>query len=320
MQTESHTKPNQEVFAETLLSLAKKDANILVTTTDSRGSGKLTRFGETLPNQIIEIGIAEQNLVGISAGLASAGKTIFAVSPACFLTARGLEQIKNDVAYSNNPVRLVGISAGVSYGSLGFTHHSTHDIAVLLTIPNIDIVIPADNYETVEALRSVVNYIKPVYLRFGKKPLPARIGSNYSFTLGKARVLAEGTDVLFIGTGEVVNQAWQAREILEVENISTGVISMHTLRPFDQETIIEYAQKAKIIITCEEHSIYGGLGSLIATKLMQEKVYKPINNLGIPDEVCVTGDQLDVFHHYGLSAQKLAETAYTLYQSEMEIA
>lgn len=318
MQTESLNKANQDIFAEMLLTLAQQDANILVATTDSRGSGKLTKFGEILPNQIIEMGIAEQNLVGVAAGLASAGKTIFAVSPACFLTARGLEQIKNDVAYSNNPVKLVGISAGVSYGSLGFTHHSTHDIAVLLTIPNIDIVIPADNYETIEALRSAVNYPKPIYLRFGKKPLPARISSNNSFSIGKARILAEGADVLFISTGEVVNQAWLARKILEAENISTGVISMHTIRPFDQATILESAQKAKVIITCEEHSIYGGLGSLITALLMQEKVYKPIKILGIPDEVSVTGDQLEVFHHYGLSASKLAETAFALFQSETE--
>lgn len=318
VQTISLAKANQNIFADELLSLAQKDNNILIATTDSRGSGKLTKFGEVLPKQTIEIGIAEQNLVGVAAGLASAGKNVFAVSPACFLTARGLEQIKNDVAYSDNPVKLVGISAGVSYGSLGFTHHSTHDIAVLLTIPNIDIIIPADNYETVEALHSVVNYPKPVYLRFGKKPLPARISSINSFSIGKARILTEGTDVLFISTGEVVYQAWQARELLEADNISTGVVSVHTIRPFDRHAILSAVEKAKVIITCEEHSIYGGLGSLVSTLLIQERVNKPVKILGIPDEFSVTGDQLEVFHHYGLSANKLAEKAMALYHSETE--
>jgi transketolase len=145
-------KANLEIFAETLTRLAIKNRNILSVTSDSRGSGKLGSFAEQLPEQIVEVGIAEQNLVGISAGLASAGKKVFAVSPACFLTARSLEQIKNDVAYSNMPVVLVGISAGVSYGALGSTHHSTHDVAVLRAIPNIDIVIPADNFEAEQAI------------------------------------------------------------------------------------------------------------------------------------------------------------------------
>src|SRR6478609_6587017 len=146
-------KANQEVFSSTLQRLASTDKDIIVVTSDSSGSGKLVAFGQKLPKQIVEIGIAEQNLVGVAAGLASTGKKAFAVSPACFLTARSLEQIKNDVAYSDNPVRLVGISAGVSYGALGTTHHSLHDYAVLRAINNITIVAPADNFETVEAIR-----------------------------------------------------------------------------------------------------------------------------------------------------------------------
>ena len=141
-------KPNLEIFADTLLSLARQDPGILAVTGDSRGSGKVVNFGNTLPEQIVEVGIAEQNLVGISSGLASTGKKVFAVSPACFLTARALEQIKNDVAYSDNPVKLIGISAGVSYGALGSTHHSLHDFAVLRAIHNLIVVAPADNYET----------------------------------------------------------------------------------------------------------------------------------------------------------------------------
>src|SRR2546427_11766562 len=146
-------RPNLDAFADTLLAMARADRNVLAVTSDSRGSGKLGPFGAALPDQIVEVGIAEQNLVGIAAGLASAGKLVYAVSPACFLTARALEQIKNDVAYSDNPVKLVGISAGVSYGALGSTHHSLHDLAALSAINNIDVVVPADNFET----RSVIS-------------------------------------------------------------------------------------------------------------------------------------------------------------------
>ena len=147
-------KANLEVFSETLMSLAKDDRNVLVVTSDSRGSGKLAPFAAAYPDQIVEVGIAEQNLVGISAGLASTGKIVYAVSPACFLTARALEQIKNDVCYSDHPVKLIGISAGVSYGALGSTHHSTHDLAVLRAINNIVIIVPADNFETAQAVRA----------------------------------------------------------------------------------------------------------------------------------------------------------------------
>src|SRR5690348_4164794 len=158
-------RANLDVFAETLLGLARLDRNLIVVTSDSRGSGKLAPFGEALRAQIVEVGIAEQNLVGIAAGLAAAGKRVFAVSPACFLTARSLEQIKNDVAYSDHPLALVGISAGVSYGALGSTHHSLHDLAVLRAINNVDIVVPADNFETREAVRAAAETQRPVYLR-----------------------------------------------------------------------------------------------------------------------------------------------------------
>ena len=178
-------KANLEVFADTLLDLARDDKDIIVVTSDSRGSGKLTNFGKELPHQIIEVGIAEQNLVGICAGLAAVGKKVFGVSPASFLTARSLEQIKNDVAYSNHPVTLVGISAGISYGQLGSTHHSIHDIAVLRAINNIDIVVPADNFETRHSIINAVNYSKPLFIRFGKKPMLKIHNDDTSFIIGK---------------------------------------------------------------------------------------------------------------------------------------
>ena len=185
-------KANLEIFAETLLDLAKKDKNIVVVTSDSRGSGKLTQFGKELPDQIIEVGIAEQNLVGICAGLSAVGKKVFGVSPSSFLTARSLEQIKNDIAYSNHPVTLVGISAGVSYGQLGSTHHSIHDLAVLRTINNISIVVPSDNFETRECIKEAINYTKPLFIRFGKKPMLKIHNEKDTFKIGKGVKIREG--------------------------------------------------------------------------------------------------------------------------------
>jgi transketolase len=305
-------KANLEVFAATLLRLAQADRDILVVTSDSRGSGKLTPFAKALPEQIVEIGIAEQNLVGVSAGLASAGKKVFAVSPACFLTARGLEQIKNDVAYSDNPVKVVGISAGVSYGALGTTHHSLHDLAALQAINNIDIVVPADNFETQRVIETAVSHPRPLYIRFGKSAMPHLHAPDAQFEIGKAIVLSEGRDVTFIAIGETVARAVQAAELLAVQGISAGVISMHTLKPLDETAVRHAARHSQAIITVEEHSVYGGLGSTVAALLLQNRLSLPFKIVGIPDEYTVTGSQNEIFAHYGITGEGLAATAQHL--------
>lgn len=308
------SRPNQDVFAETLLALAQADRDIIVVTSDSRGSGKLTAFAETLPNQIVEVGIAEQNVIGVASGLAAAGKKVFAVSPACFVTARALEQIKNDVAYSNRPVKVVGISAGVSYGTLGTTHHSLHDYAVLRAIHNIDVVTPADNFETRSAVEASLTHPTPLYLRFGKRPMPDLHPADSSFQIGKALVTREGADVTFIATGETVAPAVQAADALAGEGISCGVISMHTLKPFDRAALLRAAAHTRALITVEEHSVSGGLGERCASVLMEEGVYLPFKIVAIPDEHTVTGSQLEIFAHYGISRDGLAQAARQLLQ------
>jgi transketolase len=301
-------KANLEIFSETLIALAAEDKNILVVTSDSRGSGKLVPFGEKLPGQIIEVGIAEQNLVGVSAGLASCGKKVFAVSPACFLTARALEQIKNDVAYSDNPVKLIGISAGVSYGALGSTHHSLHDFAVLRAINNISIIAPADNFETKKAIEQAVAHDKPLYIRFGKKSMPANLGPESSFEIGKSRTIREGNDTVIIATGECVHPAFLAAEKLKNDHgIETRVISMHTIKPLDTSAILQAAAECKVMLTVEEHSVYGGLGEACAGLLMQKGVQIPFSIMGIPDEYTVTGSQEEIFNHYNLSESGIAD-------------
>ena len=299
---------NLEVFAATLEEMAGRDRNILVVTSDSRGSGKLTPFGQKFPKQIVEIGIAEQNLVGVAAGLASTGKKVYAVSPACFLTARALEQIKNDVAYSDNPVKLIGISAGVSYGALGTTHHSLHDFAVLRAINNITVVAPADNFETEQAIRLAAEVQEPFYIRFGKKAMPLLSSENEAFHFGKGRVIKEGGDAAIIATGETVYPSLlAARKLKEEQDMDVAVISMHTIKPLDYELLARIASTGAAIVTVEEHSVYGGLGEACASFLLQNGFCNKFSIMGIPDEYTVTGSQTEIFHHYNLSEKGIAE-------------
>ncbi|MEJ5963727.1 transketolase family protein [Pedobacter immunditicola] len=306
-------RPNLEVFSETLQDLAKTDRDIIVVTSDSRGSGKLVPFGIKFPKQLVEIGIAEQNLVGVAAGIASTGKKVFAVSPACFLTARSFEQIKNDVAYSDNPVNLIGISAGVSYGALGATHHSLHDFAALRAVNNLVIVAPADNYETIEAIKLAAALQKPVYLRFGKKPMPLLPNLDFHFEFGKGRVVKTGKDLAIIATGEAVYPALKAAEKLWDEyQIAVEVLSMHTIKPLDYHLLHRLSESFKAIITVEEHSVYGGLGEACASYLIQNDYNGAFKIIGIPDEYTVTGSQNEIFDHYGISESGITEIAVEL--------
>ncbi len=308
------SKPNLEIFSETLQKIAETDKDLYVVTSDSRGSGKLVPFGQKFPKQIVEVGIAEQNLVGVATGLAAMGKKAFAVSPACFLTARALEQIKNDVCYSDNPVKLIGISAGVSYGALGTTHHSLHDFAVLRAINNITIVAPADNYETEEAIKVATLLDKPVYIRFGKKSMPVNLDAEDAvFQFGKGRTIRQGSDLTFIATGEAVLPAFEAAKKLSKENnIEATVVSMHTIKPLDTELIAKLAENGKPIITVEEHSIYGGLGEAVGSFLMQNGFRNKFKIVGLPDDHTVSGSQNEIFEHYGISEKGLSELAMSL--------
>ena len=305
-------RPNLAVFAETMLEIASNDSDLTIVTGDSRGSARLKKFCTTLPEQVVEVGIAEQNLIGIAAGLSMAGKKVFAVSPACFLTARAFEQVKNDVAYSDHPVKIIGISAGVSYGALGSTHHSLHDVAALRAVNNIHIVVPGDNFEARKAIESSVDYPYPLYIRFGKKPLPHLHDANTNFEIGKAIVINTGSDVTFIATGETVSRAVEACNLLEEQGISCGVISMHTLKPLDEAAIFEAASNSRAIITVEEHSVHGGLGSACASLLLQEGFDNPFKIIGIPDEYTVNGSQAEIFEYYGITPEGLAQSAREL--------
>jgi len=307
-------KANLEIFSETLQQLAANDRDIIVVTSDSRGSGKLVPFGQKFPAQHIEVGIAEQNLVGVAAGLASAGKKVFAVSPACFLSARALEQIKNDVAYSNNPVKIIGISAGVSYGALGSTHHSLHDFAALRAIHNLIVVAPADNFETERTIRMAAETNHPIYIRFGKKAMPLLPSHNHEFEIGKGRIIKEGNDLTLIATGEAVHPALLAAQLLEEKNgFHATVVSMHTVKPLDYALLASVVSNGAPVITVEEHSVYGGLGEACASFLLQNGYCNKFRIIGIPDEYTVTGSQIEIFNHYGISRDGIAGVAIGLF-------
>lgn len=305
-------RANLEEFADTLLALATADRNIIAVTSDSRGSGKLAPYGKALPRQIVEVGIAEQNLVGITAGLAACGKKAFGVSPSCFLTARSLEQIKNDICYSNVPGVLVGISSGVSYGALGSTHHSLHDLAVLRAINNLTIIVPSDNLEAREAIRFAARAPRPVFVRFGKAAMYDLHKADTNFIAGKAITLREGRDVAFIANGETVVHALLAAEHLAGAGISARVLSLHTVKPLDTDALLAAGRECRAVITVEEHMINGGVGEAVASTLLQAGVTPTFRMVGFPDEDTVTGAQADLFRHYGISMEGLSALAREL--------
>ena len=298
---------NRQAICDKLIELAKTDGDIVVLTSDSRGSAGMTPFAEAYPDRIIETGIAEQNIVGIAAGLAQCGKKPVVASPACFLSMRSAEQVKVDVAYSRSNVMLLGISGGISYGALGMSHHSVQDIAMMRAMPGIDVIIPADRFESANVVEEWVKNPRPAYVRIGRNPVEDVFNSEISdYKPGKATVLRYGSDAYIIATGETVIIAQNAASDLKKEGISVGVIDMHTLKPLDEETIKKASDISKIVVTIEEHSIYGGLGSAVGQIISN---YRPIKvaNIALPDEPAIAGTTSEVFAHYGLTKERIVE-------------
>lgn len=294
-------------FTDTLLALARADKDIVAVTTDARGSVTLGEFAEELPAQFVECGIAEQDAVGISAGLAHSGKKVFCCGPACFYVARSLEQMKVDMAYSGNPVKILGVSGGVAYGALGATHHSLHDIAVLRCFPGMNVVLPPDGRATEKLVKFLVDFPEPVYVRVGRAAVPdVYENEDFSFEIGKANTLLEGNDITLIGAGETVWHALQAGKALQEKGISARVLDLSWIKPFDKEAVLKAARETGRIFTVEEHSRFGGLGALVTEAISEHPV--PVRILGIPDENVIHGTSSEIFHYYGLDAAGI-ETA-----------
>lgn len=301
--------PNRQVICDTLLELAQEDRDIMVLASDSRGSAAMAPFAKAFPGQFVEVGIAEQNIVGISAGLAHSGKKPFVTSPACFLSMRSIEQIKVDVAYSATNVKLVGISGGVSYGALGMSHHSVQDLAVARAIPGLAVMMPADRHETKKMTEALVKHEGGVYVRIGRNPVEDSYESDdYEFVIGKAVTMREGSELTIIAAGETVRVALDAEAALKEAGVSARVINMHTIKPLDEEAILKAARETGHIITVEEHSIHGGLGAAVAEVVVQHNPV-PMRILGIPDEPAIAGKTSEVFEHYGISADNINKLA-----------
>lgn len=308
----ANTIPNRQAICDTLLARAAQDKDIVVLCSDSRGSASLSRFADTFPDQFVEVGIAEQDLVSIAAGLARCGKKAFAASPACFVSTRSYEQAKVDCAYSNTNVTLIGISGGVSYGALGMSHHSAQDIAAMSALPNMRVYLPSDRFQTAKLVEALLQDEKPAYLRVGRNAVEDVYTEDACpFAMDKATWLREGEDVAIIACGEMVRPALDAAEALAAEGITATVLDMYCVKPLDKEAVLRAAQKAKAVLTVEEHAPYGGLGSMVA-QVVAENCPRKVKNLTLPDAPVITGTSKEVFAYYGLDAAGIAAAAREL--------
>ena len=300
--------PNRKAICDVLLKEAETDKDIVVLCSDSRGSASLAPFADAYPEQFVEMGIAEQDLVSVSAGLAHCGKKAFAASPACFLSTRSYEQCKIDVAYSNTNVKLIGISGGISYGALGMSHHSAQDIAAMSAIPNMRVYLPSDRFQTAKLIEALLKDEKPAYIRVGRNPVEdIYTEDNCPFEMDKATVLAEGADAAIIACGEMVRPALEAAKLLEKDGIHATVIDMYCVKPLDKEAIVKAASNAKVVVTAEEHAPFGGLGSMVS-QVVGAECPRKVLNIALPDAPVVSGTSKEVFDYYGMNAEGIAKT------------
>lgn len=301
---------NRKVICDVLMEHAKTDKDVVVLCSDSRGSASLTPFFNEYPGQSVEVGIAEQDLVGIAAGLAACGKKPFAASPASFLSTRSYEQCKIDCAYSDTNVKLIGISGGISYGALGMSHHSAQDIAAMSAIPNMRVYLPSDRFQTRKLFEALLQDQKCAYIRVGRNPVEdVYTEDDCPFQMNKATLVRDGEDVLLVACGEMVRPAVDAAEILEKSGVSASVLDMYCVKPLDREAIVRQASKAKAVVSIEEHSPFGGLGSMVAQVVGQE-CPKTCVTMALPDSPVITGTSKEVFDYYGLNGEGIAKRAF----------
>lgn len=302
---------NKQVICNVLMELAQQDPMVTVLCSDSRGSGSMTEFANRFPDQFVEVGIAEQSLVSIAAGMASTGRKPVAVSPASFLSTRSMEQVKVDCAYSHNNVLLLGISGGVSYGALGMTHHSSTDIADMASIPGMRVYLPSDRLQSELLTRALMEDTDPAYVRVGRNAVEdVYEEGKVPFEMDKATLVREGGDLAIIACGEMVLYAKRAAEALAKEGIQAMVVDMYCVKPLDREAVLKAAATGRIL-TVEEHVAIGGLGSMVAQLVAQEAPCK-MKCLTLPDSPVITGTSKEVFHYYGLDDEGIVKAAREL--------
>ncbi len=309
VESPSPTYDNRTAFSDELSSLAREDSRIVAVCSDSVGSSNLTGFRDEFPKRLINVGIAEQNLVGVGAGLANGGLVPFVCAAAPFLTGRALEQIKADVAYSQFRVVLCGMSPGMAYGELGPTHHSIEDLSWLRALPGLDIIVPADRAETREAVRWAAAQDHPTYIRVGRFKVPDVGSEDHPFLRGRFTRLREGTDVTIIATGTLVSRAQEAAEQLRVDGISARVLNASFIAPLDRESILAAARETRGIVTVEEATVTGGLGAAVASVVVESAFRVPVRILGVNGEFAPTGSTAFLLEYFGMTVRDIAVAA-----------
>ena len=298
-------------FAATLEEMAEQDERVCAGVNDSVGSTNLKGFRGRFPERFVNVGIAEQIMVGASAGLANGGMIPFCCGASCFLTARSMEQVKVDLGYSKNNVKLCGMSSGMAYGELGPTHHSIEDLAWTRVIPNLKVVVPADSVETRAAMLWAKDYMGPVFLRMSRMPVPRLLDDGYVFELGKAPVLREGNDIALLANGVMVVRALEAAAGLHERGIEARVLNMSSISPIDREAVVAAARETRGIVTAEEASVYGGLGGAVAEIVSDEHPVR-VKRLGVPGVFAPTGSAEFLLEHFGLTAKGIENAALEL--------
>lgn len=305
----------RDAYAKTLEELAGKDSRVSVVINDSLSSAKMKDFKTKYPERFINVGIAEQNMVGVGNGLANGGMVPYLCGAACFLTARAMEQVKVDLAYSKANVRICGMSSGMAYGQLGPTHHSIEDVAWTRILPNMTVIVPADPIETEMVMRYSLDHVGPMFLRISRIPVRKVHGDDYKFVLGQAVTLREGTDLTIIANGVVVSRALDAAEVLAAQGIQARVLNMSTVKPIDRRSIVKAARETGGIVTAEEGLIAGGLGGAVAEVLALEHPAR-MRMVGLPDTFAPTGTAEFLLDHFGISAPGITKAALDLVAHE----
>lgn len=298
----------RDVYGEVLAELGETNKDVVVLDADLSGSTKTAIFAKKFPERFFNMGIAEQDMMGTAAGLASSGKIPFASTFAIFATGRAWEQVRQSIAYPKLNVKIVATHAGITVGEDGASHQSVEDIAVMRVIPNMTVIVPADGVETKKVIREIIKYKGPVYVRLSRGKSPVVLDDSYSFEIGKGSVLKDGKDVSIIACGVMVSKALQAAEMLEITGVSTRVINISSIKPIDSDLIIRAAKETGCIVTAEEHSIIGGLGGAVA-EVVAENYPVPVKRIGIEDKFGTSGDADQLMECYGLTHDNIARAA-----------
>ncbi|HPS93018.1 MAG TPA: transketolase family protein [Deltaproteobacteria bacterium] len=308
-----------EVYGEVLSQLGDTYPDLVALTADLASSTKIGRFGKKYPQRFINVGIAENSMFGMAAGLALAGLRPVVSTFAAFASLRSAEQVRTDICYQNLNVKIISTHAGISFGQAGSTHHCTEDIAVMRSFANMTVIVPADGLETGNAVAAAMEWPGPVYIRIGRgfEP-PVNKTKDYGYEIGKAITMRDGTDVAIIACGVGVLQAVRAAEVLDRQGLSARVINMHTIKPIDREVIIQAVKDTRRIITVEDHNIMGGLGSAVAEVIVESGKACAFRKLGVPDCYSIVGYPEDLYHFYKFDADGIVETVSELMRLEIE--